>query len=155
MSLPDFPGRLLSIDYGLKIVGLAVCDPTGTIARPLDLLRRTSKRADFEHVNAVIAQHTIAGIVVGLPLSPPEVTGYTQADRVRLWASRLAAAVSVPVYMWNERYSTQDAEDLLAETGQDRPDRVDAIAAAVILQSFLDALHAGDPWPDPVSPADQ
>lgn len=153
MSLPGFPGRLLGVDYGLKVIGLAVCDPTGTIARPLQLLHRTSKKADFAVINTLAAQHAVVALVVGLPESPSEITVYTQADRVSLWASRLAAAVPLPVYLWNERYSSQDAADLLAEAGRDRPERIDAVAAAVILQSFLDALHNGAAWPPAVPPA--
>jgi putative Holliday junction resolvase len=148
-----FPGRLLGIDYGLKVIGLALCDPTGMLARPLQLLQRTSKRADFAQIDALIGEHEAVGVVLGIPGSPPGVTGYTQADRVRLWASRLAGAVSVPVYLWNERYSTQEAEDLLVEAGRDVPDRIDAVAAAVILQGFLDARREGIPWPEPVEPA--
>jgi RNase H-fold protein (predicted Holliday junction resolvase) len=55
--------------------------------------------------------------------------------------------------LWDERYSTQDAEELLAAAGKRRPERIDDAAAAVILQSFLDALRSGDPWPDSVPPA--
>lgn len=153
MNADQFPGRLLGIDHGLKVIGLAISDPTGLLARPLDLLRRTSKREDFAHINALIAAHDVAGLVVGLPVSPPEIAVYTQADRVRLWASRLAAAVDVPVYLWNERYSTQDAEELLHAAGRERPERLDAVAAAVILQEFLDSMRAGEPWPAPVAPA--
>jgi putative holliday junction resolvase len=100
----SFPGRLLGVDYGLKVIGLALCDPTGLIARPLMLLERASRREDFARIRALVAEHEAVGAVVGLPVSPPEVTGYTQADRVRLWAARLAAAIPVPVYLWNERY---------------------------------------------------
>jgi len=154
MTSTDFPGRLLGIDYRLKVIGLAISDPTGLVARPLQLLRRTSKKADFAAINAIIRQHDIVGVIVGLPESPPEITVYTAADRVRLWASRLAAAVDAPVYLWNERYSTQEAEELLVEAGRNRPDRIDAVAAAVILQSFLNALRdEGFPWPEPVQPA--
>lgn len=153
MSDELFPGRLLGVDHGLKVIGLALSDPTGLLARPLDLIRRTSKREDFARINQVIAAHDVVAVVVGLPVSPPEITAYTQADRVQLWASRLAAAVNVPVYLWNERYSTQEAEELLAEAGRERPERIDAVAAAVILQEFLDARRAGEPWPEPVAPA--
>lgn len=153
MSAGAFPGRLLGIDYGLKVIGLAISDPTGLLARPLTLLWRASRREDFARINTVIAAHGVAGLVVGLPESPPHITAYTQADRVRLWASRLAAAVEAPVYLWNERYSSQEAEELLAEAGRQRPERIDAVAAAVILQGFLDALRAGEPWPEPVAPA--
>ncbi|MBN1202443.1 MAG: Holliday junction resolvase RuvX [Anaerolineae bacterium] len=149
------PGRLLGIDHGLKVIGLAVSDPTGLLARPLQLLHRTSKQADFAVINTILTEQDAAAVIVGLPESPPHITAHTQADTVRLWASRLATATPVPVYLWNERYSSQDAEDLLTEAGRPRPERIDAVAAAVILQSFLDALRAGAPWPDPVSPADE
>ncbi len=154
MTGRPFPGRLLGIDHGLKVIGLAICDPTGLIARPLRLLRRTSRRTDFAAIARVIAEQDAVAVVVGLPLSPPHITVHTQADTVRLWASRLAAAIPVPVYLWNERYSSQEAADLLAEAGRDQPERVDAVAAAVILQSFLDTLRdEGVPWPEPVAPA--
>lgn len=158
-TAPTVPGRLLGIDYGLKIIGLAVSDPTGTIATPLDLLIRTSRQADFARIEAIIQSRQVAAVVVGLPELPPHITVYTQADRVRLWAGRLAAAISVPVVFFNERYSTQEAEDLLDAAGRDRPDRVDAAAAAVILQGFLEARRPGHPdyapWPDPVPPAQE
>jgi putative Holliday junction resolvase len=150
------PGRLLGIDYGLKIIGLAVSDPTGLIARPLQLLERTSKKDDFARIHALIAELEIAAVIVGLPESPPEITIYTQADRVRLWAARLAAAIPVPVYLWNERYTSQYAEDILKESGQERPDRIDDVAAAVILQMFLDARRdEGIDWPERVKPAEE
>jgi putative Holliday junction resolvase len=144
--------RLLGLDHGLKVIGVAVCDPSGTIARPLQIMYRRSKAEDFSRIKTILAEQKAAGIVVGLPESPPYVTEHTQADTVRRWASRLAAAVPVPVYLWNERYSSQDAEELLAEAGRPRPDRVDAVAAAVILQSFLDAHREETPWPEPVAP---
>ncbi len=150
-----FPGRLLAIDHGTKVIGLALCDPTGLIARPLHLLARTSKKADFARINALIVEHDVKAVIVGLPMSPPNTTEYTQADQVRLWASRLAAAISVPVYLWNERYSSDDAVEILAAAGKPRPDRIDAVAAAVILQSFLDTLRdKGIDWPAPVPPED-
>ena len=155
MGMDNFPGRLIGVDYGLKVVGLASCDPTGLLARPLQLLHRRSKAEDFAVIQGVIEQHHAAGLVVGLPESPPEITVYTHADRVRLWASRLAAAVSVPVYLFNERYSSQEAEDILRSEGRDLPERIDAVAAAIILQGFLDARREGLPWPDPVAPAEE
>ena len=155
MTENAFPGRLIGVDHGEKVIGLAVCDPTGLIARPLGLVTRASKREDFVRIQSVIAEQGAVGAVVGLPLSPPHVTGYTQADRVRLWAGRLAAAVSVPVYLWDERYSSDDASDLLIDALTALPNRIDAAAAAVILQSFLDALRDEHfPWPEPVPPAE-
>lgn len=155
MADDKFPGRLLGIDYGLKIIGLAISDPTGLIARPLQLLERASKKEDFARINALITEYEIAAVICGLPESPPEITEYTQADRVRLWASRLATAIPVPVYLWNERYTSQYAADILKESGQERPDRIDDVAAAVILQLFLDARRdEGIDWPERVDPAE-
>ena len=154
MSSEPFPGRLIGIDHGEKVIGLAVCDPTGLIARPLGLITRTSKREDFARIQQVITEQGVVRAVVGLPLSPPHITAYTQADRVRLWAGRLAAAISVPVFLWNERYSSDEANDLLFDAGLPLPSRIDAAAAAVILQSFLNALRDEHfPWPEPVPPA--
>lgn len=153
MGSPPFPGRLIGVDYGLKVIGLAISDPTGLLSRPLDLLRRRSKVEDFAVIRRLVEEHGAVGLVVGLPESPPEITVYTHADRVRLWASRLAAAVSVPVYLFNERYSSQEAEDILRGEGRALPDRIDAVAAAVILQGFLDARREGLPWPERVAPA--
>jgi putative Holliday junction resolvase len=155
VTSPAFPGRLLALDHGDKVIGLAVCDPSGTLARPLQLLYRRSRQEDFARIAHILAEQNAVGIVVGVPESPPHIQGPTRAAAVRRWAARLAAAVSVPVYLWNERYSTQDAEELLAAAGKKRPERVDAHAAAVILQSFLDAQRGGSPWPDPVTPAEQ
>ncbi|MGQ9848898.1 MAG: Holliday junction resolvase RuvX [Aggregatilineaceae bacterium] len=156
MSQRPFPGRLLGIDHGLKTIGLAVCDPTGLIARPLRILRRTSRQADFAQITALIAEHNVVGVIVGLPVPPPPFAESPQADQVRRWAARLAAALDVPVYLWNERYSSDEALELLAEAGRKPPRHEDAVAAAVILQSFLDALRdEGFPWPEPVMPASE
>lgn len=156
MSQRPFPGRLLGIDHGLKTIGLAVCDPTGLIARPLRILRRTSRQADFAQIAALIAEHGVVGVIVGLPVPPPPYTDSPQADQVRRWAARLAAALDVPVYLWNERYSSDEALELLAEAGRKLPRHEDAVAAAVILQSFLDALRdEGFPWPEPVMPVSE
>jgi len=149
----SFPGRLLAIDHGLKVIGLAVCDPTGLLARPLQVLYRKSKKEDFAKINTILKEQKAVAIVVGLPVSPPHIQGPTQADTVRVWAGRLAAAVSVPVYLWNERYSSDEAEEILHDIGRPLPQRRDAVAAAVMLQSFLDSMREGLPWPEPVPPA--
>jgi putative Holliday junction resolvase len=154
MSERPFPGRLLGIDHGPRTLGLAICDPTGLIARPLRILRRTSRQADFAQIAALIAEHGAVGVIVGLPVPPPPYADSPQMQQVRRWAARLAAALDVPVYLWNERYSTDEALERLTEAGRKLPRREDAVAAAVILQSFLDALRDEDfPWPEPVSPA--
>jgi putative Holliday junction resolvase len=148
----DVPGRLLGVDHGSSVIGIAISDPTQRLAHPLQLFKRTTRAADLVALNAIIASHAVVGIVVGLPETPPGFTGVSQADTVRRWAARLAGYVAVPVYLWDETLSTDEAERLVTAGGRPRPDRVDHIAAAVILQSFLDEHPPGSPYPVPVKP---
>jgi len=150
MTLPS--GRLLGIDHGSKVIGLAVSDPTGLLATPLRLLRRRSKAEDFACIATIVAQEHIREIIVGVPEPIPGYQGYSQADRVRRWAGRLAAAVTVPVRVWDETLSSEEAERLLRERDHHRDGRIDAQAAAVILQSYLDALREGVEIPPAVAP---
>lgn len=143
-------GRLLGVDHGEKVIGLAVCDANWTAARPLELLVRRTRAQDFAHINAVIARQEIAAVVVGLPELPPDHNVTGQAQTVRRWSTRLAAAVHVPVYLWNEQYSSFEAEEIAAEVGLDRSARIDDRAAAIILQSFIDAHPPDVPPPAPV-----
>lgn len=143
-------GRLLGIDHGSKVIGLAVCDANWVAARPLQLLERKSRAADFAEINKIIARQEIAAVVVGLPELPAEIVATNQATTVRRWASRLAAAVKIPVYLWDEQFSTATAELLLAEAGSQWSGRIDDRAAAVILQHFIDAHPAGSTLPNPL-----
>lgn len=144
------PGPLLGVDHGLKFIGLAVCDASWIVARPLMVLERASREADFARIKDIIAQHGVTGVVVGIPLTPEAFGGLSQAKTVRRWMSRLAAALDVPVYGWDEGLSTFEAETLTAEAGGRPAGRIDDRAAAVILQSFIDAIRAGTPLPRPV-----
>ncbi|MCB9435872.1 MAG: Holliday junction resolvase RuvX [Anaerolineales bacterium] len=147
----DFPGRLLGIDHGLQVLGFATCDAIGLIATPHSIHHRTSKQEDFAHINRLLEQERIAAIILGLPPRPPDFEGYSQSDTVRLWGQRLAATIQVPIYLWDEGLSSADAEENLHTIGKRVPERIDAYAAAVILQTFLDALREGTSWPDPLS----
>jgi putative Holliday junction resolvase len=143
-------GRLLGIDHGSKVIGLAVCDANWIAARPLELLTRKDRASDFARINAIIARQEIAAVVVGLPELPEAGDVTNQADTVRRWISRLASAVSVPVYLWDEQFSTFEAEQLAIEAGERLTGRVDDRAAAVILQSFINAHPPDTPLPEPI-----
>ncbi|MEP7286674.1 MAG: Holliday junction resolvase RuvX [Chloroflexota bacterium] len=146
-------GRLLGIDHGNKRIGLAICDANWTAARPLEILVRKDRTTDFARINSILTKQHIAAIVIGLPELPeqnPDHPVTDQSHTVRRWASRLAAAVSLPVYLWDERYSTFEAEELAAETGRRGNGPLDDYAAAVILQSFIDEHPAGTPNPAPI-----
>lgn len=150
MTEKPFPGRLLGIDHGTQVIGLATCDRIGLIATPYSLIYRGTREEDFAIINEVIEEENIAGIVLGLPPRPPDFEGTSQSDIVRRWGRRLAAAVSIEVFFWDEGLSSFDAEQLMIDVGKRRPARIDAHAAAVILQSFLDAMREGHRWPRPI-----
>ncbi len=134
-------GRLLALDLGERRIGVAVSDPTGTVARPLTTIVRASRQDDFEAICRLINEHRVARVIVGLPLSLDGVEG-PQARQVRRYAERLTEVLDVPIEFWDERYSSVMAAEVLREKGRGRRnmhDRIDATAAAIILQSYLDA----------------
>lgn len=130
--------RYLALDLGDRRIGVAVSDATGILARPLEMFRRSSRAADFAHIAALVAQHDIAALVVGLPLNMNGTEG-TQAAWVRDYCAALTAVLERPVVLWDERLTTEEAADVLHLQGR-RADKtvIDAVAAAVILQSYLD-----------------
>ncbi len=133
--------RLLALDVGERRIGVAVSDPTGTLARPLTVIVRTSRQADFQAIARLIEEYVAELVIVGLPLSLDGSEG-PQARQTRRYAERLAQRVAIPIELWDERYSSATAAAILREKGQRRRrvrDELDATAAAIILQSYLDA----------------
>ncbi len=136
--------RTLALDLGERRIGVAVSDPGGTIARPVGVIQRRSRAEDFAAIAALVAEHGAARVVVGRPLTLRGEVG-PQARWVEDYARALAEALPVPVELWDERYTTATAEEILATVrppARRRRGDVDAVAAAVILQSFLDAQRA-------------
>jgi putative Holliday junction resolvase len=129
--------RVLALDVGERRIGVAVSDPTGMLATPHGVIRRRSKAEDFAAVARMVTELGAGRVVVGLPLSLSGDVG-PQARRVMRYAQALARTLSVPVEMYDERYSTVTADELLAEGGRKRRRTpIDAAAAAVILQEYL------------------
>lgn len=134
-------GKVLAVDVGLARIGVATCDPLQLAARPLLVIQRRSRRDDFERLAALIKEHEAVAVVVGLPLNMDGSAG-PQAQSVRKWADRLAYALRAlsvlrPIIFWDERLSTFDAQQIMAESTAKMEE--DAAAAAVILQRFIDA----------------
>jgi putative Holliday junction resolvase len=136
--------RILALDVGERRVGVAVSDPTKTVARPLHTLVRATDAEHFAEIGELVEEHSVELVIVGQPLTlRGEVGG--QAQEVRRYASALAEKLSVPIQMWDERYSTVAAEEILQHgrkkktSPRKKKEEVDSIAAAVILQSFLDS----------------
>jgi putative Holliday junction resolvase len=133
--------RVIALDVGERRIGVAVSDPTGTLATPHSVIRRRSKAEDFAAVARLAAELEAERVVVGLPLSLDGSVG-PQARRVMRYAQALARTLTVPVELYDERYSTLTADELLAEGGGQRRAPIDAAAAAVILQDYLDSWAA-------------
>jgi putative holliday junction resolvase len=134
--------RALGLDLGTKRIGVAVSDRSGTLASPLTVIERgRSRRADHARIADLVRAEEADCVVVGLPLG---LSGYAgrAAQAARSEAEVLATVVGVPVETHDERFTTVTAERSLAEagvTGRARRQVIDKAAAAVILQSWLDA----------------
>jgi putative Holliday junction resolvase len=132
-------GRVLGIDHGDTRIGIALSDPTEFLASPLCVLDST--KAGLERILALIAEHRIEKIVVGLPRNMDGSYGSATA-KVRKFIEKLKAKTDVPVFEWDERLSTVSAHNALREAGLDGKRRkgvVDKVAAKIILQNYLDA----------------
>jgi len=143
--MPEAPLRYLAIDVGSKRIGVAVSDELGLTAQPvLTLERRRNQRDDLRSLGRLCRRFGVSGIVVGNPLNlSGDIT--PQAARVQAFAVALGELSSLPIHMWDERLTTHEAHQLLYESGKVRQAHrrvVDQVAAALILQSFLDQkLH--------------
>ena len=134
--------RALGVDLGTRRVGLALSDSDGRVATPLEVLERTGSEAqDHAAIAEVVAERNVAVVVVGLPISLDGSMG-PAARAARAEIARLSAAVGVPVETCDERFSTAAANQHLDRgevRGSKRCQVVDMVAAAVLLQSWLDA----------------
>jgi putative Holliday junction resolvase len=130
--------RYLAIDYGLKRTGLAICDAGESIASPLVVLE--NKKQLLEKLAEIIKTETVEAIVLGLPLNMDNSTG-PQARSVLKFAEKLKESFNLPIHFQDERLSTFGAEEKLTAgefTRKKAKKRLDAVAAAEILQRFLD-----------------
>jgi putative pre-16S rRNA nuclease len=137
-------GRILGVDLGSRRIGLALSDPSGTLASPLEVIaRRGDVGRDHAAILRAAAEHEADVIVVGLPRSLSGRKGPAErAARDEIEALRAAAPEHVTVDAYDERFTTVIAERGLVEAGVRRRDRkqvVDKVAAAVMLQSYLEA----------------
>ncbi len=132
--------RYLGIDLGRARIGLALADDVLRSARPLGAVERRSESADLGAIGELARDYEVTRAVVGLPLNMDGTEG-PSARLARAFAPRLSEALGVPVELFDERLSTFEAEDRLRARGvsaRDMKSMVDAEAAAVILQGWLD-----------------
>jgi putative holliday junction resolvase len=129
--------RLLGLDYGKKRIGLALSDPMGWSAQPIGFLLNDSKILD--QLSALVRKHDVSEVVLGYPLSLSGKEGES-AKEVAAFAKKLEAAIGIPVHLWDERFTTSEAENLLISGDVRREKRKevrDSIAASLILQGFM------------------
>lgn len=139
--------RILAVDFGARRVGVAISDPSATIAQPLTVFtRRAGKRPPVQAIANLITEHEVAHIVVGLPLTlAGDENDWTR--EVREFGDKLAARAGVGVTFADERMSSVAAERAvrslgLKKTEREQKSRIDAAAAILILQSHLDRMKA-------------
>ena len=135
-------GRVLGVDVGTVRVGVALSDPTGTLASPLETIRRAKDQSDLDRLAALVVEHEVSEVVVGEPRHLSGASGASAQD-ARAYSEALASRTAdVPVYVIDERLSTVTAASHLRAGGIDsRKQRpvIDQAAAVVILQQYLDS----------------
>lgn len=148
--------RILGLDPGSKRIGVALSDPTGTLATPHTVLPAEPRSRLAEALRAICREKEVDRIVVGLPLRMDGGEG-PAAQTARAFADWAGAALGFPVEFWDERLSTVSAQNALIEGGARREKRrevIDMIAAQIVLQHYLDSRNPPEPhWPDDEDPA--
>lgn len=151
-------GRIMALDPGEKRLGVAMSDEMGLIAQPLETHSCSSPEEVVAHVRDLVVEHGVREVVVGLPIRLSGEPGRA-AERVRGFIERLEQHLDVPVVAWDERLTSKAAERMLIQANVRRSKRkgaVDRVAAAMLLQSYLDrrAHHAQETqasvpdWPE-------
>ena len=132
-------GRILGIDHGDVRIGIAMSDETAFLASSICVIASTN--AGIDQIVALIAEHAVEKIVVGLPRNMDGSYG-PATEKVRTFIKKLKTKTTVPVVEWDERLSTVSAHNAMREAGLDGKQRkglVDKVAAQIILQNYLDA----------------
>jgi putative Holliday junction resolvase len=133
--------RILGLDVGEQRIGLAISTPEGGLAVPLRVLERRRDDSDIEAIAALARAEQVETLVVGHPLSMDGSAG-PQARRVEAFARLLAKATGLPFELWDERLSSVQAERAVRPLRGRRRAPSDDVAAAIILQSYLDRQRA-------------
>lgn len=140
--------RIMGLDFGSKTVGVAISDAMLTIAQPLEIIRRKEAnklRKTLTRIEELIVEYEVEEIVLGLPLNMND----TEGERVALtreFQEKLERRTGLPVHTWDERLTTVEADNAMMEAGirrENRKEYVDKIAAALILQGYLENRKNG------------
>lgn len=136
--------RVLALDVGARRIGVAMSDASGTLATPLTTVRVRGVERAIAEIVGLVREHEVATVVVGWPLNMSGDVG-PQAESVRKFGAMLEAALGQPVAYFDERLTSVVAEQILRDLGlkpEKRRERIDEVAASVILQDYLDHHRA-------------
>lgn len=141
-ELSTTEGPLLGIDPGTKTFGLSISDPTRLIASPLDTIRRSKFSVDGHKIIDLYLRNDITALIIGLPINMDGSNG-PRTQSVRDFATNLSKIRDIPIFLWDERWSTMAVTRTMIEGDMSRKKRaenVDKLAATYILQGVLDRL---------------
>ena len=130
--------RYLALDVGEERIGIAISDKTGLVARPLETIIREPGPASFQRIADIVNEKEVEAIIVGLPLLLDGSKG-KQVRSTQAYVQGLTAHVKIPITYWDERFSTDRAQEIMTENRSKHS--LDAVAAAVILQEYLDRVE--------------
>lgn len=146
--------KIMAVDLGDARTGLAVCDRTEFLASPIGVIHDRFLPSVLQKVAIAVQEYEVGMVVVGYPINMNGTAG-PRAEKCAAFSRELAAAVDVPVWLWDERATTVTAHQVLGQNevyGKKRKDTVDEVAAALILESFL-AWRSNHPGETPPQPA--
>lgn len=136
-------GRLLGIDHGSKNIGFAISDYERSIATPYETVKRAPRfAADMDHIASMVLDGVCCGFVIGYPLNMDGTEG-PRCQSVRAFVRNLEPSIDLPMLLWDERLSSHCADDAMIRAGlspEKRAEKVDKVAAAIILQGALDKM---------------
>ena len=133
------PMKIMAVDYGDAHTGIAISDPTGTLAGFTTVIHSRKETVVIEEIRKLIAEHGVTELAVGYPKNMDGSLG-PRAEKCALFAGELGRASSLPVTLWDERRSTVEAHSILLENGKNAKKRkqiVDAVAASLMLEGYL------------------
>lgn len=135
--------RLLGLDVGETTIGLALSDVRRSIATPLFTIERRKFTKDIEQLSKIVAEHKVAGLIIGYPVNMDGSHG-ARTQSVRTFVSNISKHIALPMFLWDERFSTTIVEKMMIEADMSRARRaklVDKLAASYILQGYLDNMR--------------
>tara|TARA_Y100000591_G_scaffold331106_1_gene364004 strand:+ start:6964 stop:7437 length:474 start_codon:yes stop_codon:yes gene_type:complete len=135
--------RLIGIDLGTKTIGLAISDPSMTIASPLETINRKKIKIDLQRIQKLVDEFEVHGIILGYPINMNYTVGPRTQSTIS-FAHEMEKVIAIPIILWDERLSTLAAEKVLIDADLSRKKRkqvIDKMAATYILQGALDRLR--------------